>query len=161
MRRIFRLTTCTFSAYASLPIGSAAGREEFLHTHGSVVCYVLGPPGDVATEGTWAWNLSPPCSTEQLSWVLRWDLTSPGHHPVRMKPHSPHPPLAPQSIRGGSGCCGGSLGTGQRGYPVQQRGEGGQNSRRVRAGGRDAVLHLNPNTFSLLSYGVITPRITA
>lgn len=60
VRRIFRLTTCTFSASASLPIGSAAGREEFLHTHGSVVCYVLGPPGDVATEGTWAWNLSPP-----------------------------------------------------------------------------------------------------
>lgn len=114
------------SAHVPFSSSSAAGREEFPTTGGlfatCLVPLLLGPPGDVATEGTWAWGLTP-CSTEQLSWVSRQDLTSPEHHPVGMKPQLLHPPWSHRGPRG-SGCCGGTLGTGQRGHPVPHHGEG-------------------------------------
>lgn len=129
MRQILRLTTCTFLPLCRSPSAQQLGGRNFCAPTGGLfaTCLILllpGPPGDVATEGTWAWGLSP-CSTEQLSWVLWQDLTSPELHPVQMKPHSPHPPRPRRTSRG-SGCCGGSLGTGQRGRPVQHCGEGGK-----------------------------------
>jgi len=87
VRGMLRLTTCMFLPMCHSPSAQQPGGRTFCALMGRffVMCLVLlllGPPGDVTAEGTWAWGLSP-CSTEQVVWMLWQDLTSPGHHPVR------------------------------------------------------------------------------
>ena len=104
VRWILRLTTCTFLPMCRSPSAQQLGGRNFSAPMGGLfaTCLVLlplGPPGDVAAEGTWAWGLSPPWHrAAQLGVTVRSHL--PRASPCKDEAPLAASSLAPQSIKG-------------------------------------------------------------